>query len=309
MTVPFILMILGTFIVVTAIVLSGYNAVTAESTVTQRLKTLVPKAAAGSQARRFESPRPGPMKRLLAFLGQFGLGSDHSLRHALSVAGIRGSNATLHFLGARTLVSFGPALPILATQCSSPKPLGGTVLLAALAWAAGHLGANFWLRRRARSRTRRITNALPDCLDLMVVCLESGLGLNSTIARVGEERATMDDPIGNEFSVLALELREGRSREEALRAFGERNGVEDLKALSALIIQSDRLGASMSKTLRAHADLVRVKRRQRAEAASRKLPVKMLFPLALFILPPLFITTAGPALLILKDLSKVISRG
>jgi len=310
MTVPFILMILGTFIVVTAIVLAGYNAVTAESAVTQRLKTLAPTAAAGPQARRSgTASRPGPMKRLLAFLGQYGLGSDHSLRHALSVAGIRGTNATLHFLGARTLVSFGPALPILATQISSPKPLGGTVLLAALAWAAGHLGANFWLRRRARSRTRRITNALPDCLDLMVVCLESGLGLNSTIARVGEERATMDDPIGNEFSVLALELREGRSREEALRAFGGRNGVEDLKALSALIIQSDRLGASMSKTLRAHADLVRVKRRQRAEEASRKLPVKMLFPLALFILPPLFITTAGPALLILKDLFKVISRG
>ena len=181
--------------------------------------------------------------------------------------------------------------------------------MAALAWAAGHLGANFWLGRRTRSRTRRITDALPDCLDLMVVCLESGLGLNSTIARVGEERATMNDPLGNEFSLLALELREGRSREEALRAFGERNGVEDLKALSALIIQSDRLGASMSKTLRAHADLVRVKRRQRAEEASRKLPVKMLFPLALFILPPLFITTAGPALLILKDLFKVISRG
>src|SRR5207249_1753754 len=101
--------------------------------------------------------------------------------------------------------------------------------------------------------------------DLMVVCLESGLGLNSTIARVGEERATMNDPLGNEFSVLALELREGRSREEALRAFGGRNGVEDLKALSALIIQSDRLGASMSKTLRADEE-PRARRRALAEA-------------------------------------------
>src|SRR5207249_5109816 len=251
MTVPFILMILGTFIVVTAIVLAGYNAVTAESAVTQRLKTLVPTAAVGAQATRFgTASRPGTMKRLLAFLGQYGVGSDHSLRHALSVAGIRGTNATLHFLGTRTLVSFGPALAILASQISSPKPLGGTVLVAALAWAAGHLGANFWLGRRTRSRTRRIPDALPDCRDLMGVCLESGLGLNSTIARIGEERATMNDPLGNEFSLLALELREGRSREEALRGFGERNGVEDLKALSALIIQSDRLGASMSKTLR-----------------------------------------------------------
>jgi len=310
MTIPFILMILGTFIIVTAIVLAGYSAVTAESTVTQRLNTLMPTAAVGARARGFAAAsRPGPVKRLLAFLGQYGLGSDDSLRHTLSVAGIRGSNATLHFLGARTLVSFGPALAILATQLSSPKPLGWTVLLAVLAWAVGHLGANFWLTRRGRSRARRISVGLPDCLDLMVVCLESGLGLNSTIARVGEERATMNDPVGHEFSLLALELREGRSREEALRGFGARNGVEELKALAALIIQSDRLGASMGKTLRAHADLVRVKRRQRAEEAARKLPVKMLFPLALFILPPLFITTAGPALLILKDLFKVVSRG
>src|SRR5207253_2771189 len=172
MTVPFILMILGTFIVVTAIVLAGYNAVTAESAVTQRLKILVPTAAAGPQARRSgTASRPGPMKRLLAFLGQYGLGTDDSLRHMLSVAGIRGSNATLHFLGTRTLVSFGPALAILATRISSPK-LGGTILLAALLWAVGHLGANFWLARRGRSRARRITHALPDCLDLMVVCLE-----------------------------------------------------------------------------------------------------------------------------------------
>ena len=102
-------------------------------------------------------------------------------------------------------------------------------------------------------------------------------------------------------------MRSGRSREEALRSLGARNGVDDLKALTALIIQSDRLGASMAKTLRAHADLLRTKRRQRAEERARKLPIKVLFPLATLLLPPLFIMVAGPAFLRFKDLIKVLA--
>jgi tight adherence protein C len=131
----------------------------------------------------------------------------------------------------------------------------------------------------------------------MVVCLEAGLGLNATIARVGHERGAMNDPLGAEFDQVALEIRGGRTREQALRALGERNGLDDLKALAALVIQSDRLGASMANTLRVHADLLRTKRRQRAEEAARKLPIRMLFPLALFILPALFIVVGGPAFL------------
>jgi tight adherence protein C len=134
------------------------------------------------------------------------------------------------------------------------------------------------------------------------VSLEAGLGLNATIERVAEERSAMNDPLGFEFSSVSRELREGRGREEALRALGERNGVDDLKSLSALIIQSDRLGASMAKTLRSHADVLRTKRRQRAEEEARKLPVKMLFPLAFFILPALFVVAVGPAMLRLGKL-------
>jgi tight adherence protein C len=119
----------------------------------------------------------------------------------------------------------------------------------------------------------------------------------------------MADPLGREFARVARELREGRPRDSALRALGERNGVDDLKALAGLVIQSDRLGASMTKTLRAHADLLRTKRRQRAEEAARKLPIKMLVPLALFILPPLLIMAAGPALLGIKQLVKVVTQG
>ena len=116
----------------------------------------------------------------------------------------------------------------------------------------------------------------------------------------------MRDPLGDEFSQVSRELRDGRSREEALRALGERNGVDDLTALIGLIVQADKLGASMAKTLRAHADVLRVKRRQRAEEAARKLPIKILFPLALFILPALFIVTIGPSILRIGDLMGIV---
>jgi tight adherence protein C len=195
---------------------------------------------------------------------------------------------------------------VLMYEVSLGKPMAAALWLAGLAWGVGYIAVNTWLRRRARRRILQLTSALPDSLDLMVVCLESGLGLNATIARVGEERAALHDPLGNEFSQVSFELRSGRSREDALRSLGERNGVDDLKALAGLIIQSDRLGASMAKTLRAHADLLRTKRRQRAEEMARKLPIKVLFPLATLLLPPLFIMVAGPAFLKFKDLVRML---
>jgi tight adherence protein C len=206
----------------------------------------------------------------------------------------------------RTLLSVVPALAILVPAVTAGRPLRTAVLAAAVVWAAGRSGAALWLKRRGHRRARQISAALPDALDLLVVCLEAGLGLNAAIARVGVERGTLDDPLGRELAQVALELNTGRSREEALRALGSRNGVEDLQALTALIVQSDRLGASMTRTLRVHADMLRTKRRQRAEEAARKLPIKVLLPLAVFILPALFIVAAGPALLRLGDLARAL---
>ena len=119
----------------------------------------------------------------------------------------------------------------------------------------------------------------------------------------------MRDPLGDEFNQVSAELREGRSRDESLRGLGDRNGVEDLKSLATLVIQSDKLGASMAKTLRAHADVLRTKRRQRAEEEARKLPIKVLFPLAFFILPALFVIATGPSLLRIKDLVATMQGG
>ena len=306
---PTVLITLTTFTVVTVLVLSLYYTVTAESVVTQRVRKLTGGPGPAAPPRAARAGRPGLLRQLLAGVGKYGIGGDRSLPQRLSVAGMRAPTAPALFLGVRTVLSVGPALLFLVSRVSSGRPLGQSLVLAALIWAGGHLLANLWLRRRARARVRHITSALPDALDLMVVCLEAGLGLNSTIGKVGEERSTMHDALGQEFAQVALELRSGRSREEALRALGTRNGVDDLKALVGLVIQSDRLGASMARTLRTHADLLRTKRRQRAEEAARKLPIKMLFPLAVFILPALFVVTTGPALLKLGELAALMRKG
>jgi tight adherence protein C len=309
MTIMLITMVI--FLAVTAVVLSGYYAVTAESPAAQRLRRLVPEVIQTQRVQRAE-PRRGSrlLQRLLAIIGQYSVGGDESsLTQTLSVAGIRSKSAGALFIAVRTMLSVGPGLAVLFSQVSAGRPLPRALLFAFAVWAYGHILVNYWLKRRARRRIRQMEGALPDSLDLMVVCLEAGLGLNATIARVGEERASMKDPLGQEFSQVSLELREGRSREESLRALGDRNGVEDLKSLASLVIQSDRLGASMAKTLRAHADVLRTKRRQRAEEAARKLPIKILIPLALFVLPPLFVIATGPALLRIKDMVKIITHG
>jgi len=299
---PIMLITLAIFAVLTTIVLSAGWAVSARSPITQRVQQLVGEAPRRTQ----RGERAGLLGRLVAGIGTYGFGGDRSLSNRLSMAGFRGPKATATFLGVRTLISVGPALAMLVPAVSSGKPLGRALMLVVFAGLWGHLLANLWLRRRARARVEKITKALPDALDLMVVCLEAGMGLNATISRVGEERSTIKDCLGEEFAQVALEMRDGRARVDALRGLGARNGSDDLKALVGLVIQSDKLGASMSKTLRTHADLLRTRRRQRAEEAARKLPIKVLLPLALFILPALFIVTVGPAMLKIGDLGGIV---
>jgi tight adherence protein C len=300
---------IAAFIVTTGVVLSGYYLLTADSPVEQRLRTVVPEAARRPGATKPAREGLGPLGRLMAIIGTLSAGNnERSLTQTLTTAGYRGANALVVFAGIRTLVSLTPALAYLVPRISRGEPFGRTLFIALAIWFVMHHLCMYLLRRRARKRIFRIQTALPDSLDLMVVCLEAGLGLTATIARVGEERSALNDPLGDEFSRVARELRDGRSREESLRALGDRNGVEDLKALVGLVIQADKLGASMAKTLRSHADVLRTKRRQRAEEAARKLPIKILFPLALFILPALFVVAIGPSVLRIAELINMVNR-
>jgi len=159
----------------------------------------------------------------------------------------------------------------------------------------GYIGPSFYLDRRVNTRKGAISRALPDALDLMVVCVEAGLGLDQAISRVGEEIKRPHPALSDELNLLAMELRTGVSRQEALRNFAHRTDMEEVRNLVALLVQTDRFGTSIGQALRVHSDAMRSTRRLRAEELAAKLPVKLLFPLIFFIFPSMFIVLLGPA--------------
>ena len=154
---------------------------------------------------------------------------------------------------------------------------------------------NLWLRLIIQKRQQQIREGFPDILDLLVVCVEAGLGLDAAIARVSQEIQSTYPVICKEFQDLALELRVGLTREEALRNLNIRIGLEEVHQLTALLIQSDELGSSIAKALKVHAESMRKKRHSKAEELAAKIPVKLTLPLIFFIFPSLFIVLLGPA--------------
>jgi len=156
---------------------------------------------------------------------------------------------------------------------------------------------NLWLRSRVQARQRDVLHALPNVLDLLMVCIEAGLGFDAAIARVAERPEVRGSPLHQEMMRMHLEVRAGRPREEAMRGLGQRTGVQELKALVGAFIQTERLGTSLGKTLRVHAESARVQRRLRAEERAQLAPLKMLFPTVLFLFPVFFLVTFAPGML------------
>jgi len=146
-------------------------------------------------------------------------------------------------------------------------------------------------------REEKILEGFPDALDLMVVCVEAGIGLDAAITRVGEEMKLSNKVLYEEFKLLSLELRAGKQRRDALRNLAMRTDMEDVSSLVTLLIQTDKFGTSIAQALRVHSDSMRTKRYQRAEELATKLPVKMVFPLIVFIFPSIFVTVLGPAII------------
>ena len=161
----------------------------------------------------------------------------------------------------------------------------------------GAMLPDVWLSMKARRRKERIQLGLPDALDLLVICVEAGLGLDQSLMRIGQEIRRSHPDLSDELHLLNLELKAGTSRAVALRNIAERTDVGDLKALVAVLIQTDRFGTSIADSLRVFSDVLRTKRRQRAEEHAAKMGVKMLPPLFLFILPATFAVVVGPALI------------
>jgi len=171
------------------------------------------------------------------------------------------------------------------------------LLLAAAGAAAGLCLPAAFLRSKARKRQETITDALPDALDLLTVCVEAGLGINSAFLRIAEEFRLSSPTLSEEFDVVNREMVAGKPRMEALRALADRTGVEDVKSLVAMLIQTERLGTSLAQSLRVHSDSLRVRRRQRAEEAAAKTTIKLVFPLVFLLFPALFIVILGPGVL------------
>jgi tight adherence protein C len=212
------------------------------------------------------------------------------LQRKLVIAGYRSREALIVFLGLRA----GCALAAFAVA-SMPVFGRSSLLFAIGASGVGYLLPSMVLGRKAKRRQHRIRLSLPDALDLMVVSVEAGLGLDQAIQRVGEELSSAHPDIAGELRMVNLELRAGTARSEALHNLADRTGVDDLSSLVAMLVQTDRFGTSVAQSLRVHSDTLRVKRRQRAEEAAAKTGVKMVFPLVFCIFPAIWVVAIGPA--------------
>lgn len=223
------------------------------------------------------------------------------LQKQLMQAGFRGPDAPIIYRAIQlaVMVSFPGAV---AFGCAvMAYPIMNALLWILMAFVAGFFLPRYVLGKMIRSRQTRVRWGLADALDLMVISIEAGLGLNAAMMRVSEELKTVHSDISEEFELANLEIRVGRERDEALRNLAERTGVDDLRSLVAMLIQADRFGTSIARAVRAFSDSLRTKRRQRAEQAAQKAAVKLLFPLACFLFPTLFIAILGPAALTLID--------
>ena len=222
---------------------------------------------------------------------------NETVRLFLTQAGYMNPNSVAYYWGARLMLTVGlGAVGVLFVPLLGRSPLFSGM---AATWLAsfGWIFPPFYLRSRVKSRQKAIVRALPDALDMMVVCVEAGLALNQALLRVSEEIVHISPLMGEQLALVNLEIRAGTPREEALRNLGERTGVSDVRSLVTMLIQTDRFGTSIATALRVHADTLRTKRRQRAEEASAKTTIKLIFPLVFFVFPAMFVVILGPALI------------
>ncbi len=216
------------------------------------------------------------------------------MQRRLIRAGFRGPNALKIFYGSK--VFFGAVIPIVMglLVAGSAADASNKFLAIIASVAAGFFGPNEYVNIMSKRRAKQVQRGLANGLDLLVVCVESGLGLDQAILQVSKELEHAHPEICEEFMLVNLELKAGKRRAEALRNLAERTSVEDLKKLVAVLIQADRFGTGVAQSLRQHADYMRVQARQIAEEKAAKLGVKLVFPIFFCILPTLFIVTVGP---------------
>jgi len=275
--------------------LAGGNAAT------DRMKRMLGAPSAGQAPSESLLDRVSRTIRPLGKLSMPEAGFEGSaLRRRFLHAGIRSASAPAAFFGAKTVLAIGlPMLTFVALTLFMPGSASGNSLLFWLLVAAaiGYYLPNVVLSRLVFIRQREIFENFPDALDLMTVCMEAGLGTEAALNRVADDMVHKSEVLSDEMRLVNLELRAGAPRERALRNLAIRTGVEEVDGFVSMIIQAERFGTSIAQSLRVHADMLRTRRRQKAEETAAKIALKLLFPLIFFIFPSLMLVLMGPAMI------------
>jgi tight adherence protein C len=298
-----LLIILVFATVVMAVFAFGAAAVTPSSVLGARLRAL------GGQQSQAQENKPAIRERIEQALDPISKAiplspSDVSrTRKWLIQAGFRDAIDVNYYFGARVLMALVGFVGVAAfLGVSNPMLLIGV-------GALGFILPRFILKRMIRDRQQRIRLALPDALDLTVICVEAGLALDQALMRVGQDLHHAHPDLSDEFHLVNLEMRAGKPRAEALRNLVDRTGVDDIRALVGTLIQTDRFGTSVAQALRVHSDSLRTERRQRAEEQAAKTTIKMVPPLVIFVLPSIIFVTIGPAVIgLIRELGPVSGR-
>jgi len=220
-----------------------------------------------------------------------------TLEKRLNRAGYREKSAVSIFYGSKVLVPGSLCILAAVTGIYEFNPM----FIFCVAGGVGFLLPDFWLGRRISARQTELRLGLPEALDLIVICVEAGLSMDKATMRASEELRISQPAIADELNLVYLEQRAGRPRAETWKHFGERSGVESIRSLASILIQAEKFGTGIGKTLRAHAEMLRSRRRQDAEEQAAKTTVKLVFPLVFFIFPSLFVVTLGPSMIIMLE--------
>jgi tight adherence protein C len=229
-------------------------------------------------------------------------------RRRLIRAGFHNPRAVAMFLGSKATLGIALGLSYLVYGALIQRALPNLLPVSIVLGGLGFFVPDAWLRLRTRERQRAVTDALPDVLDLLMVCVEAGMGFDAAVARVAEQSGSKAGPLHEEMLRMHLEIRAGRPREEALRALADRLGTEEMRSVIGSFIQTDRLGTPLGKTLRVQAEASRVQRRHRAETRAQLVPLLMLGPTILFLLPSFMLVAMAPSLLRIFQIMSTIGK-
>ncbi len=279
---------------------AGWRLLGEERAVSSRL-TRMTGAPEDSPRREGKSPASGvdAMAERAARLAVSDEESLAALRRELLQAGFRARNAAERYSASRALGAI--LLGLLAVAGLPQRPLAGFAAGVLLATSLGYYAPALWVRGRLQARRAALLRAFPDALDLLVSCVEAGLGVDAALRRVGEELSDASPELSREVALVTLETNAGVPRAEALRHLAERTGLEDVASLVHVLVQAERYGTSVAQALRAHADLVRRRRMQRAEESAQQASPRMTVILILFVLPSLLAILVGPAVVNIRN--------